>query len=37
VLNIIVPVFYLGMLFGKDKSGKSLELNIKYCVGTLHF
>jgi len=32
---IIMPVFYLGMLFEKVKSGKSLEIYIQNCVETL--
>jgi len=36
VLTIIVPEFYLGMSFGKVKSGKGLESSIfKIAVGTM--
>jgi len=35
VLTIIMPVFNLHMSFGKVKTGKSLEIYIETCVGTL--
>jgi len=35
VLTIIVPLFDLGMSFGKVKSGKSLEVYVQNCVGNL--
>jgi len=35
VLTIVVPEFDQGMLFGKVKYGKSREIYIQYCVGTL--
>jgi len=35
VLTIVVPVFDLGMSFGKVTSGKGLQIYIQNCVGTL--
>jgi len=35
MLTIIVPVFDLGMSFGKLESGKSLQIYVQNCVGTL--